>query len=92
MQYPYVMHDTRFILVFYNVSRPNLGRLKQLMIHASCCQGMCFNPNLKALVLLNALTFTFTRCITLKFDAASIEILNEPLICDDFDLESQEFK
>jgi hypothetical protein len=43
---------------------------------------------LKALVLLNALIFTFT----LKFHAASIEILNEPLICDDFDLELQEFE
>jgi hypothetical protein len=42
--------------------------------------------------LLNALAFTFTWCITLKFDVASIEILNKPLICDDFDLELQDFK
>jgi hypothetical protein len=44
-------------------------------------------PTQRYWFLLNAFTSTFTWCITLKFDAASIEILNEPLICDDFDLE-----
>jgi len=49
-------------------------------------------PTRRHWFLLNALTFTFTWCITLQFDVASIEFLNEPLICDDFDLELQEFK
>ncbi len=49
-------------------------------------------PTWRHWFLLNVLTFTFTWCITLKFDVASIENLNETLICDNFDLELQEFK
>jgi hypothetical protein len=48
---------------------------------------MCFSPHPKVLVILShALTYVFTLCIAMEVSAASIEALNQPLICGDCDL------
>jgi hypothetical protein len=54
---------------------------------------MCFNPNPKVLVILShALTYVFTLCIAMEVSVASIEALNQPLICGDFDSKLEHFK
>jgi hypothetical protein len=42
---------------------------------------------LKCWLLLYALYYTFILCIAIKVDAVKIQVLNQPLICGDFDFE-----
>jgi hypothetical protein len=54
---------------------------------------MHFSPNPKVLVISSdALTYVYALCIAMEASVASIDALNQPLFCGDFDSKLEHLK